>query len=158
MAEPSVSDEEQIKRRLLWKKVTDPSFVEENKSTRKLYQRNALSKAGVPMLPEDLLRGSSSNVSESKMVKNMSINPLVPVGMIATVGCLIGMLKSSLNRNQMRTQYYMRGRIAAQAFTVLALVGGAALLGLDPRGYSSPGKIPKDQPDSITQTLLGNKN
>jgi hypothetical protein len=52
----------------------------------------------------------------------------------------------------------MRGRVAAQGFTVLALVGGAALFGIDPRGYSKPGAIPKDQPDMLTQAFLNTKN
>jgi hypothetical protein len=66
-----------------------------------------------------------------------------------------GMCKSSLNRNMLRTQYYMRGRVAAQGFTVLALVGGAALFGLDPRG-TNPGQVP-NQPDVITKMLLQQK-
>jgi hypothetical protein len=90
MAEP-VSNEEQIKRRLLWKKVTDPNFVEESKP-KKLYQRNSLSKAGVPMISEDLLRGSTNNVSENRIFNKLAINPLVPLGMLATVVCLLGKL------------------------------------------------------------------
>jgi hypothetical protein len=62
------------------------------------------------------------------------------------------MLKSTLGRNRMKTQYYMRGRVAAQAFTVAVLVGGAALLGMDPRG-PHPGQIPK-QPDVIAKAVL----
>jgi hypothetical protein len=67
------------------------------------------------------------------------------------------MFKASLKHQQKKTQYYMRGRIAAQFFTICALVGGAVIFGADPRGYSKPGEIPK-QPDSITKALLQIKN
>lgn len=58
----------------------------------------------------------------------------------------------------LKTQYYMRGRLVAQGFTVVALVGGAAYFGIDPRGHSKPGAIPKGQPDVFTQALIGNKS
>lgn len=90
MAEPT-SEDEKIKRRLLWKKVTDPNYVEESEP-KKLYQRSVLGKAGVPMIPQDLLGGSSNDVTENKVFRNMSINPLVPIGMVLTVGCLMGEL------------------------------------------------------------------
>ncbi|KAI6187390.1 HIG1 domain-containing protein [Aphelenchoides besseyi] len=150
--------DEQLKRKLLWEKVNDPSFVEsESRQKRQIYQSNSLNRSGVPMIPEDLIGGSTNRVTENKVFRNMSINPLVPFGMLATVGCLVGMCKASLNNNKMRTQYYMRGRIAAQFFTVCALVGGAMYLGLDPRGPTKPGDIPKEQ-DSFTRSILRNAN
>ncbi|KAI6214353.1 HIG1 domain-containing protein [Aphelenchoides besseyi] len=152
------ASDEQLTRKLLWQKVNDPSFVEtESRQKRQIYQSNSLNRAGVPMIPEDLIGGSTNRVTENKVFRNMSINPLVPIGMLATVGCLIGMCKASLNNNKMRTQYYMRGRIAAQFFTVVALVGGAAYMGLDTRGPPKPGDIPREQ-DSITRSILRNAN
>ncbi|TKR70089.1 hypothetical protein L596_022157 [Steinernema carpocapsae] len=43
-----------------------------------------------------------------------------------------GMFRATMNRNQYRAQLYMRGRCAAQLFTVCALVGGAIYVGWDP--------------------------
>ncbi|CAD5227507.1 unnamed protein product [Bursaphelenchus xylophilus] len=140
------------KQKMLWKMVNEPEFgKQKSPARRQIYQNNSLGRAGVPMIPEDLLGGSSSNVNESKMYKKLTINPLVPIGMAATVGCLLGMCRATLNNNRMRAQYYMRGRCAAQFATVCFLVGGAMFLGLDPRG--SPGQIPKE-PDMLTKKLL----
>jgi hypothetical protein len=88
MAQPP-SEEELIKRRLLWKKVSDPNFVEQSKPQNER-PKSFIDKAVVPMIPSDLLAGSSSDVNENKTFRNMSLNPLVPIGMIATVACLIG--------------------------------------------------------------------
>lgn len=38
---------------------------------------------------------------------------------------LTGMCVSAVRRDRMRTQYFMRGRIAAQFFTIAVLAGGA---------------------------------
>jgi hypothetical protein len=87
----SSSEEEKIKRRLLWEKVNDPNFAKEpTDNKKKIYQRNSLARSGVPMIHEDLLQGSSNNVSEHKITQKLLTNPLVPLGMLATVGCLIG--------------------------------------------------------------------
>jgi len=62
---------------------------------------------------------------EKSQFGKFATNPFVPLGMGATVLCLMGMMKN-LQVNPMKTQYYMRGRIAAQFFTIMALVGGGA--------------------------------
>ncbi|CAD5221435.1 unnamed protein product [Bursaphelenchus okinawaensis] len=141
------------KAKMVWKMVNEPNFAEKNKNqTKQLYQKNSLGRAGVPMIPEDLLGGSSENVNQGKLYGKLSINPLVPLGMGATVACLCGMMKASLNNERLRAQYYMRGRIAAQFATVCFLVGGVVWFGLDPRG-SGPGQIPKEE-DVLTKKLL----
>ncbi|KAI6239547.1 HIG1 domain-containing protein [Aphelenchoides fujianensis] len=86
-----IDEQERLQRRLLWQKVNDPNFAEgEAPSKRKVYQGNSLGRAGVPMIPQEYLAGSSDAVTENKVFRSMSINPLVPVGMFVTVGCLIG--------------------------------------------------------------------
>lgn len=86
----TVSENEKLKRQLLWKKVNDPDFTKPLNEQRKIYQRTSLGKAGVPMIPDDLIGGTSNKVAEGRMYRNLSINPLVPIGMVLTVGCLIG--------------------------------------------------------------------
>ena len=67
-----------------------------------------------------------------------------------------GMCKATLNRNMYRAQLYMRGRVAAQFFTVCVLTGGAIYMGFRHQFGSSPGEIP-GQPDLLTQKML-NRN
>uniref|UniRef100_A0A7E4W7X0 HIG1 domain-containing protein n=1 Tax=Panagrellus redivivus TaxID=6233 RepID=A0A7E4W7X0_PANRE len=109
----------------------------------------------VPMLPSDVLAsGGDSALAMNPVVKNALLNPFVPVGMLATVGCLCGMFKATLNRNQYRAQLYMRGRVGAQFFTVCVLVGGALWLGFNPGGLGNlPGAVPNSQ-DSLTKRIL----
>ncbi|KAK0408593.1 hypothetical protein QR680_004045 [Steinernema hermaphroditum] len=90
----------------------------------------------VPMIPLDIDKESEVQVDTVSVMKKALANPLVPLGMAATVVCLVGMFRATLNRNQYRAQLYMRGRCAAQGFTVLALVGGALAFGWDPSRYS----------------------
>uniref|UniRef100_A0A914PYI7 HIG1 domain-containing protein n=1 Tax=Panagrolaimus davidi TaxID=227884 RepID=A0A914PYI7_9BILA len=112
----------------------------------------------VPMLPADIMGGSEHSNFMNPLVKSALTNPFVPIGMVATVGCLIGMCKATLNRNQHRAQLYMRGRVAAQFFTVCVLVGGALYFGFKPPpGFGAqPGAIPAAE-DSLTKRML-NRN
>ncbi|KAF8375178.1 hypothetical protein PRIPAC_81607 [Pristionchus pacificus] len=83
----------------------------------------------VPSIPLDMAGGSKASSSSVVMQKALS-NPLVPAGMLATTGCLVGMLVSALRRqNSMRTQWFMRGRIFFQGLTVVAMVTGAWVAG-----------------------------
>uniref|UniRef100_A0A0N5CDA4 HIG1 domain-containing protein n=1 Tax=Strongyloides papillosus TaxID=174720 RepID=A0A0N5CDA4_STREA len=75
----------------------------------------------VPKIPSDIFEEEKNIFFESKLKKALS-NPFVPAGLIATCGCLLGMSIATKNRDPLKAQYYMRGRIAAQAFTVIALV------------------------------------
>ncbi|KJH43145.1 hypoxia induced protein region [Dictyocaulus viviparus] len=77
----------------------------------------------VPPIPPEYLRGSGGKDLHSLVLQRALANPLVPLGMVATVGCLVGMLNSVLKRESYRAQLYMRGRCLAQGFTVAALVG-----------------------------------
>uniref|UniRef100_A0A0K0FLI5 HIG1 domain-containing protein n=1 Tax=Strongyloides venezuelensis TaxID=75913 RepID=A0A0K0FLI5_STRVS len=79
------------------------------------------SSGAVPKIPNDIFEDNKKNYFESKLIKVFS-NPFVPAGLFATCGCLLGMLIATKNRDPLKAQYFMRGRIAAQAFTVIALV------------------------------------
>lgn len=74
-------------------------------------------------------------------------------GMLATVGCLVGMCRATLQRNMMRAQLYMRGRVAAQFFTVCVLVGGALAYGnFDPSKFISHKKDAQSEANSTTHS------
>lgn len=78
------------KQKLLWKMVNEPDYAEKNKHKIQAEIYNKKQKDGVPLIPQDLLRGSTEVTSDNKLIKKLSVNPLVPIGMAATVGCLIG--------------------------------------------------------------------
>ncbi|CAJ0601025.1 unnamed protein product [Cylicocyclus nassatus] len=86
----------------------------------------------VPLIPQDFSQGSNSSTISSTVLHRAMSNPFVPIGMIATVGCLIGMLSATIKRKPEKAQLYMRGRCLAQGITIAALVGGAILFGLKP--------------------------
>ncbi|KAJ1346844.1 hypothetical protein KIN20_001754 [Parelaphostrongylus tenuis] len=88
----------------------------------------------VPMIPEDFSQGSHSKKISTIIVHRAISNPFVPLGMLATVGCLLGIMKSMLKRESYKAQIYMRGRCLAQGLTVVALVGGALFYGIKPEG------------------------
>ena len=48
--------------------------------------------AVVPPLPEDILSsGSNATIEMNRLVQHALTNPFVPVGMITTVACLVGL-------------------------------------------------------------------
>lgn len=61
---------------------------------------------------------------KNKFLRKVKENPLVPIGMLATVGALVYGVSNFLIGNQKKQQYAMRGRVVAQGATVIALVGG----------------------------------
>ncbi|VDK46716.1 unnamed protein product [Cylicostephanus goldi] len=81
----------------------------------------------VDVCNSDLEKGSNSSSISSTVLHRAMSNPFVPIGMIATVGCLIGMLSATIKRKPEKAQLYMRGRCLAQGITIAALVGGAIL-------------------------------
>ncbi|TRY63597.1 hypothetical protein TCAL_05584 [Tigriopus californicus] len=62
---------------------------------------------------------------KEKLIRKMKENPFVPIGVGMTTFFLTAGLVSFLRRNSSQSQMMMRGRVAAQAFTICALVGGA---------------------------------
>uniref|UniRef100_A0A0K0DEB7 HIG1 domain-containing protein n=1 Tax=Angiostrongylus cantonensis TaxID=6313 RepID=A0A0K0DEB7_ANGCA len=87
-------------------------------------------RSAVPMIPQDFSQGSHSKRLSTTVLNRAISNPFVPLGMVATVGCLMGMALC----NSKKAQLYMRGRCLAQGLTVVALVGGALLFGIAWKG------------------------
>ncbi|XP_067635620.1 HIG1 domain family member 2A, mitochondrial [Eurosta solidaginis] len=61
---------------------------------------------------------------KEKLTRKIKENPVVPIGCLATVGALAYGLHSFRNGNRRMSQLMMRTRIAAQGFTVVALIVG----------------------------------
>ncbi|EPB80362.1 hypoxia induced protein region [Ancylostoma ceylanicum] len=111
-------------------------FTDHKQHMKWLVEREKYSTT-VPMIPQDFSQGSHSKSLSSTVLQRAMGNPFVPIGMIATGGCLIGMLNATIKRKPNTAQLYMRGRCLAQGLTVVALVGGAILFGLKPDGVGT---------------------
>jgi len=79
--------------------------------------------------PDYIKKGEIEKIS-NKFVRKFIENPFVPVGALATVGFLGVGLKNMYDGNRLKSQMMMRGRIAAQGFTVIAILGGLFYQGL----------------------------
>ncbi|XP_037938081.1 HIG1 domain family member 2A, mitochondrial [Teleopsis dalmanni] len=64
---------------------------------------------------------------KEKMLRKIKSNPLVPIGCLATAAALSVGLYNFRTGNRKMSQLMMRARIAAQGFTVIALVTGVVL-------------------------------
>lgn len=62
-----------------------------------------------------------------RLIRKCSENPLVPIGALATTGALTYGVWSFRTGQRKMSQYMMRTRVAAQGFTVLAIVLGYAM-------------------------------
>ncbi|CAK9794558.1 HIG1 domain family member 2A, mitochondrial [Anthophora plagiata] len=63
-----------------------------------------------------------------KLVRKTKENPLVPIGTTATVAALSYGLWSFYQGNSQMSQYMMRARVGAQAFTIFSMVAGFVIL------------------------------
>ncbi|KAG7241867.1 hypothetical protein INR49_024837 [Caranx melampygus] len=70
---------------------------------------------------------------KEKLERKTKENPFVPIGCLATAGALIYGLRAFQQGKTHRSQMLMRGRIAAQGFTVVALVVGVLATALKPK-------------------------
>eukprot|EP00090_Calanus_glacialis_P044850 TRINITY_DN8044_c0_g1_i1.p1 TRINITY_DN8044_c0_g1~~TRINITY_DN8044_c0_g1_i1.p1 ORF type:complete len:136 (-),score=47.76 TRINITY_DN8044_c0_g1_i1:144-551(-) len=61
-----------------------------------------------------------------KLMRKFKENPLIPIGCLLTTGFLVNGLFKFARRDMAASQTMMRGRIAAQGFTIFALLGGVA--------------------------------
>ncbi|XP_035017665.1 HIG1 domain family member 2A, mitochondrial [Hippoglossus stenolepis] len=61
---------------------------------------------------------------KEKLQRKTKENPFVPIGCLATAGALIFGLRSFQQGKTRQSQLLMRGRIAAQGFTVVAIIIG----------------------------------
>ncbi|XP_054010064.1 HIG1 domain family member 2A, mitochondrial-like [Hylaeus anthracinus] len=62
-----------------------------------------------------------------KMVRKTKENPVVPLGAMATVAALTVGVYNFYHGNTKMSQYMMRARVGAQAFTIFAMVAGFML-------------------------------
>ncbi|KAL7744395.1 hypothetical protein ACLKA6_001783 [Drosophila palustris] len=93
-------------------------------------------KSEIPLPSEDLdwvqLRQDLGPVVEiettkEKLLRKINENPLVPIGCLATTAALTAGLYNFRTGNRKMSQFMMRTRIAAQGFTVLALIVGVVM-------------------------------
>lgn len=59
-----------------------------------------------------------------KFVRKTKENPLVPIGLVATVAILVNGVRQMTRGDRAKSQSMMRARVVAQGLTVAALVGG----------------------------------
>jgi len=62
--------------------------------------------------------------ANEKLMRKFKENPLIPIGCLLTTGFLVNGLFKFGRRDMAGSQKMMRGRIAAQGFTIFALLGG----------------------------------
>ncbi|XP_065155922.1 HIG1 domain family member 2A [Atheta coriaria] len=75
-------------------------------------------------LHNELGKGMGDETTKERMVRKMKENPLVPIGCLATASALVYGLYCFRRGERRMSQYMMRTRIAAQGFTVVALIAG----------------------------------
>ncbi|XP_053947914.1 HIG1 domain family member 2A, mitochondrial [Anastrepha obliqua] len=68
-----------------------------------------------------------AETTKEKMIRKIKENPAVPIGCLTTAGALTYGLYNFRTGNRRMSQIMMRTRIAAQGFTVLALVIGVVM-------------------------------
>uniref|UniRef100_A0A2R5LE53 Putative induced by hypoxia n=1 Tax=Ornithodoros turicata TaxID=34597 RepID=A0A2R5LE53_9ACAR len=61
---------------------------------------------------------------KDKLSSKVLSNPFVPIGLIATVSCLVMGLNAMRTNQPVRSQMMMRGRVLAQGFTIAAILVG----------------------------------
>uniref|UniRef100_T1GWP0 HIG1 domain-containing protein n=1 Tax=Megaselia scalaris TaxID=36166 RepID=T1GWP0_MEGSC len=71
--------------------------------------------------------GPVGETFSDKFMRKVKENPVVPVGCLATTMALCYGLYNFRTGNRKMSQIMMRTRIAAQGFTVAALIGGVVM-------------------------------
>lgn len=91
--------------------------------------------------------GPTDETFWEKGKRKFTQEPLVPVGALVTTGFLISGLRAFHSGQRVAAQQLMRGRVAAQFFTVAAMGVGAYL-----------GMKPSDRPKSVEEILQRKEN
>ncbi|GBP90534.1 HIG1 domain family member 2A, mitochondrial, partial [Eumeta japonica] len=73
------------------------------------------------------LRAGQGETMKEKMTRKINENPFVPIGCLATAGALSYGLWAFRQGKRQTSQNMMRLRVAAQGFTVVALVVGVIM-------------------------------
>ncbi|KOC59122.1 HIG1 domain family member 2A [Habropoda laboriosa] len=73
--------------------------------------------------------GIKTETFGERLIRKCKENPLVPIGTTATTAALTYGLWSFYCGNALLSQYMMRARVGAQAFTILSIVGGCIIAG-----------------------------
>ncbi|KAK5980712.1 HIG1 domain-containing protein [Trichostrongylus colubriformis] len=106
----------------------------------------------IPSVPRDIRFSGGKEIKgipESGIVSKAASNPGVILGIGLTSLALLGMFRhvgSSLLGDKFKTQKFMQYRVAAQLFTVTALVAGVALYAMKP-----PEEVEKQSGSKIHQ-------
>lgn len=79
-----------------------------------------------------------------KAVRKTKQDPIVPIGAVITCGFLISGLRAFHSGNKPKAQILMRGRVVAQAVTVIGMAFGA-LYGMKPHDR------PKDYEEKLAR-------
>ncbi|EPE04470.1 altered inheritance-mitochondria protein 31 [Ophiostoma piceae UAMH 11346] len=77
----------------------------------------------------------------------MKREPLIPIGVLATVAALTGALRAIRKGNHRQVQLMFRARIVAQGLTILAIVGGGVYLSEERQQEREQWKIDKQLED-----------
>ncbi|XP_044739318.1 HIG1 domain family member 2A, mitochondrial [Chrysoperla carnea] len=78
--------------------------------------------------------------TKEKMIRKMKENPFVPIGCLATFSALSYGLWSFRHGRRKTSQLMMRLRVAAQGFTLVALVAGIGLAAAKPQVEANKSK------------------
>jgi len=68
-----------------------------------------------------------AETSKERFIRKVKQNPFIPIGALGTAGCLVMGLVSFIRKDSQRSQMLMRGRIASQGFTVIAVCIGVVI-------------------------------
>ncbi|CAF0963185.1 unnamed protein product [Didymodactylos carnosus] len=70
-------------------------------------------------------------------------NPIIPIGMLATVAALVLGLRAMKRGDKMQSQYYMRARIGAQGVTILTVIASIMYAGYQQNDTAAIASPPK---------------
>ncbi|KIY61871.1 hypothetical protein CYLTODRAFT_427288 [Cylindrobasidium torrendii FP15055 ss-10] len=119
--------------------------------TLSLQEKDAAVKAQLDVLAKRFPRALRFDPNESgldRFKQRMIQEPLVPIGALATVGVFSMMVRSSQRGDSRQTQLWMRGRVAVQGLTVIAVVVGMYRVQQDTIAYNAElDKIREDYED-----------
>jgi len=68
-----------------------------------------------------------AETGKERLIRKVKQNPFIPIGAFGTAGCLMFGLVSFVRKDSAKSQTLMRGRIAAQGFTVFAVCVGIVI-------------------------------